>query len=249
MNRSFKTTFVSTLALAALLCLPFVAQAGDEEPHVLFLEDRCEGSVADCLSFFGKARGYLGVRLLDLTPELRVHFGADDETGAMISKVIEDSPADLAGLAVGDIITNIDGEPVGSARQLAARVGRKEKGESLQIDFLRDGAPISTQVEVGENERRAHGGNIFFDIQDLKSHPGLFTESEAFNRALEGLNSHDLEEALKEAGKALDGMDWSKYTQRLESIDFGDLEERLETLQERMQELEERLEEDYENRK
>src|SRR5215475_13923485 len=60
-------------------------------------------------------RGYLGTALMDLTPELRTHFGVPEEAGVMVSRVESGSPAEKAGLKVGDILTRVDGAAVKSS--------------------------------------------------------------------------------------------------------------------------------------
>src|ERR1700674_1056075 len=56
-------------------------------------------------------RGYLGVELSELTPELRAHFGAPESAGVMVARVAAGSPAEKGGLNVGDIITSLYGQP------------------------------------------------------------------------------------------------------------------------------------------
>lgn len=100
--------------------------------------------------------GYIGVRPIPMTPELRQHFGAPGEAGVFVGGVEKDGPAAKAGLAVGDIVTAVDGDPIGSPRELARAVRRKKDGESVKIDFLRDRAAKSLTVKVVERQ----GGEI-----------------------------------------------------------------------------------------
>ena len=99
---------------------------------------------------------FLGVQLSDLTPELRTHFGVPDDAGVMVGKVVDDSPAFRAGLEVGDIVSAVDGEPVGSARSLSRAVRGHEDGETVVLEVWRDGQvqKISTTLERREPERR-----------------------------------------------------------------------------------------------
>jgi predicted metalloprotease with PDZ domain len=84
-------------------------------------------------------RGYLGVELTELTPELRTHFGAPSDAGVMVARVVPDSPADRAGLKVGDILTALDGKPVASSWDVRARVRPMEEGAMLPLEVRRDG--------------------------------------------------------------------------------------------------------------
>ena len=80
---------------------------------------------------------YLGVALTELTPELREHFGVAAETGVMVSKVIEGSPAERAGVKVGDIITALNGQGVKSASGLSHAVRQNEAGDEVSIEVVR----------------------------------------------------------------------------------------------------------------
>jgi membrane-associated protease RseP (regulator of RpoE activity) len=95
-------------------------------------------------------RGYLGVELTELTPELRSHFGAPDNAGVMVAHVQSGSPADKAGLKVGDIITGLDGKPIESSWNLRERVGKLDEGAVVPIEIRRDGRlqTLSAAVEL-----------------------------------------------------------------------------------------------------
>ncbi len=253
MSRSRQLPLAPMIALLMLAGLAFagtVSAGEDEEPNIRFMHPMhfgkvCEGqSVADCLT--GNRGGYLGVQLVDLTEELRAHFGVDSGTGSMISKVTEDSPAAQAGLQAGDIITLLDGQAMGSSREIARHIRGREEGEDVRIEYQRDGRVESTHVEIAKREGLSEGAFPFFlDLQDLGHSKAMALDSEELAKALEGLDGKTLEQALESAGKAIEGMDWSQHVKRFESLDFGSLEERMEKLQERMKELEKRLEEEY----
>lgn len=105
-------------------------------------------------TFIGGHGGFLGVELTPLTPELRSHFGVPEAAGVMISKVMPDTPAARAGLAVGDIVTEVGGETVASAGELARAIGSRESGEAVTLGLWRDGQyqTLSTTLE----ERKLH---------------------------------------------------------------------------------------------
>lgn len=100
----------------------------------------------------GLAGGYLGVQLTDLTPELRTHFGVGEDQGVMISKVIDDTPAWRAGLEVGDIITAVDGEEVGSGGSLAHAIRSHEEGEQVSLEVWRDGRIETIPATLEEHQ-------------------------------------------------------------------------------------------------
>src|SRR5262245_11699276 len=79
-------------------------------------------------------RGFLGVGRTGRRPELRVHFGAPEDAGAMVSKVEPGSPAEKAGIRVGDILTSVDGKDVKSSWDVMATVRRLDGGEQVPIE-------------------------------------------------------------------------------------------------------------------
>ncbi len=82
---------------------------------------------------------YLGVAMVELTPELRRHFGVPEDVGVMVSQVMEDSPAQRAGVRVGDVVSAVAGDSVGSARQLAQAIAQRPEGEAVVLEIWRDG--------------------------------------------------------------------------------------------------------------
>lgn len=100
--------------------------------------------------------GFLGVTLTDLTPELRAHFGVGEDEGVMISRVLDDSAAMRAGLEVGDIVTAVDGERIGSGSALARAIRRKEEGDTALLEVWRDGSVQNISASVEEREGLGH---------------------------------------------------------------------------------------------
>ena len=98
-------------------------------------------------------RGYLGVGLTELTPELRTHFGAPEESGVMVAKVDPGSPAEKAGLKVGDIISEIDGKPVRSSWELSAKLRGYEEGQQAPLEVWRDGKVQNVTASITLRER------------------------------------------------------------------------------------------------
>lgn len=98
-------------------------------------------------------RGYLGVRLLDLTPELLDHFEVKEGSGVMISYLDPDSPADKAGLKVGDVITGVAGEAIDSTWDLQAKIRGKNEGDTVPVEFWRKGRVQTVSVTMAERKR------------------------------------------------------------------------------------------------
>jgi membrane-associated protease RseP (regulator of RpoE activity) len=98
-------------------------------------------------------RGYLGVGLVELTPELRTHFGVPDDAGVMVSSVEDGSPADKAGIQVGDILTSLDGKDVESSWDIRSRVRELKEGEQVPLQVWRDGKAQTVSATIAMRER------------------------------------------------------------------------------------------------
>jgi membrane-associated protease RseP (regulator of RpoE activity) len=127
-------------------------------------------------------RGYLGVELIELTPELRAHFGAPEDAGVMIARVVSGSPADRVGLRVGDIITALDGVPVKSSADARAGVRPLDEGALLAIEVRRDGQPQVMTANVEQRERREA------DHGSLQATPAMPSSPAAGGAAAEGVS-------------------------------------------------------------
>ena len=92
-------------------------------------------------------QGYLGVSVRPLNTDLRRHFGAPSDSGVLISSVEADSPAQAAGLAVGDVIVGVNGHRITSVAALHREIRRSARAE---IDVYRDGEPLSFDAELGQ---------------------------------------------------------------------------------------------------
>jgi S1-C subfamily serine protease len=97
-------------------------------------------------------RAWLGVTLGSVTPESAIEFGLpDDVDGAVVLGVVPDSPADEAGLEVGDVVLSIDGDEVGNADELVEELRRKGVGQTVDLELFTDGDVETIEVEL---ERR-----------------------------------------------------------------------------------------------
>ncbi len=112
-------------------------------------------AVLDQLVRQGKVvRGWLGVSIQDLTPDLAARFGVTDPNGVLISDVLEDSPAEKAGFQQGDVIVEFDGKVVEDATQLKNVVAVTEVGKSVPVTMIRDSRIQTLRVTIGEQPER-----------------------------------------------------------------------------------------------
>lgn len=95
-------------------------------------------SVMERLIKYGKVtRGYLGVDIQSLTPELSEEFGLPDQKGALVTDVQSNTPAAKAGLKNGDVIRQVDGKPVADSQQLRLLISQSAPGTKVTVTFLR----------------------------------------------------------------------------------------------------------------
>lgn len=112
-------------------------------------------SVVDQLTRFGEVRrGRLGVMVQDVTPDMGESLGLAQPEGALITQVEDGSPADRAGIRSGDVITAVDGKPVGNAAELRNRIGLVPLGQRVEIDLVRKGRPVSLTLAVSQGQAR-----------------------------------------------------------------------------------------------
>jgi membrane-associated protease RseP (regulator of RpoE activity) len=117
----------------------------------------CEEGEEDCgysyrYSIGWPRRAVLGVQLVEMTPELREHLGAEENTGVLVSKVLQGTPAENAGVHVGDLIVAVDGEEISNSVDLR-RALQGKAGETFDVQVIRDRTPMSLEVTIPEPER------------------------------------------------------------------------------------------------
>ncbi|HBA88935.1 MAG TPA: peptidase [Geobacter sp.] len=93
-------------------------------------------------------RGWLGVSVQLVTPELAQSFGLDSEKGALIAEVMKESPAEKAGIKGGDIILEYDGHVIHEMSELPRRVAGTEVGKKVNLVVLRDGHQQTIPVVI-----------------------------------------------------------------------------------------------------
>ena len=116
-------------------------------------------TVVDQLLEFGEIRrGHLGVEIEDVSPDIAQALDLDEISGALVSRVIEDSPAEAAGIETEDVIVSVDDEPVEDSVDLRNRIGLSRVGETVQIGIVRDGRRIDKEVVIGQVQSTSVAG-------------------------------------------------------------------------------------------
>ncbi len=108
--------------------------------------------VVDQLQEFGETRrGWLGVRIQDVDPDVAEALGLETASGALVTDVPE-GPAMEAGIESGDVITSFDGTEVDDTRQLVRVVGNSPVGKAVRVIVFRDGETKTLMVTLGRRE-------------------------------------------------------------------------------------------------
>src|SRR5690606_21622460 len=100
-------------------------------------------------------RGRVGIGIQDVLPGLSEALDLGVDRGALVSEVEPGSPAEEAGIQVGDVITAVNGEEVATASQLRNAIGLVRLGEAVTLAIVRDGQQMEVDVQVGPAEESA----------------------------------------------------------------------------------------------
>jgi serine protease Do len=108
-------------------------------------------SVMDSLISKGKViRGWLGVTIQNLTPELAKQFDLKEDKGCLVGDVVEGGPAEKAGLQRGDVIVEFDGKKVDDPNQLRNMVANTEPGKEVKVKIIRENRTETKTVTITE---------------------------------------------------------------------------------------------------
>jgi serine protease Do len=102
-------------------------------------------------------RGWIGVQIQTVTPDIADSLGLKQATGALVSEPQKDSPAAKAGIASGDVITSLNGTPVRDPRELARKIGTMSPGTTVKLDIIHSGQNKTVTLTLGTlpNEKQA----------------------------------------------------------------------------------------------
>ncbi|MBF0488292.1 MAG: DegQ family serine endoprotease [Nitrospirae bacterium] len=143
-------------------------------------------NVMDKLIKSGKViRGWLGVNIQPLTPELAKSFGLKEKDGVLIADIVEGGPAEKAGIKRGDLIVSFDGKDASNTRQLRNLVANTPPGATLDLKVIRDGKEVAFKLKVGE-------------LPDIKQAAAEVPSSTEFSNRLKGVSVQDLTASIRE---------------------------------------------------
>ena len=98
-------------------------------------------------------RGWVGVAVQELTPELAESFKLGSTQGVLISEVVRDSPADKAGVRAGDILTAVDNKPLSDSNAMLETIADLQPGKVAELRLLRNQQEVAVHVKVGKRPR------------------------------------------------------------------------------------------------
>ncbi len=125
-------------------------------------------SVMDSLIDHGHVvRGYLGVLIQDLNPDLAQSFGYEGSGGALVGEVSPGGPGDKAGLKSGDIIYKLNGKNIENMTMLRSQVAETKPGTESELAVFRDGRSMTIRVKIGELEGEQAPGESGGSASDL----------------------------------------------------------------------------------
>jgi len=152
--------------------------------------------------------GYLGVRMHEMNGDLAGYFGVKEDEGVLVLSVVEESPAEKAGLKSGDVIVAIEGEEVGDAGDVTEVLGDFEEGEEVSIEILRNKRKMTVKATLAERD----------------GHRNIRVFHDGAHEVLD-IRTPDMKELLeiKERGKARQKVDF--YRQRTKNIELKALKE------------------------
>ncbi|SIT66890.1 serine protease DegS [Ectothiorhodosinus mongolicus] len=98
-------------------------------------------------------RGWLGIEVQEITPQLARSFGLEDTRGVIIAGLLANGPAARAGIRRGDVLTHMDGDRITDGQDALNFIARRKPGETLQMQGLRNGQAFRAEAEVGQRPR------------------------------------------------------------------------------------------------
>jgi len=125
----------------------------------------------------GHSLAFLGVQIQPMTPQLRRAFGASEDAGVLVAAVVKDSPAEKAGLAVGDIIVRMDRKRIQRVADFYRVLRYFDPGESVEMEVIREKASETLTAQLGQAIRhmppmhRQHGMSMPRSMMPL---PGTY---------------------------------------------------------------------------
>lgn len=118
--------------------------------------------------------GWLGVNIQDIDDNLMDYFGLKTKEGALVAKIMQNTPAEKAGLKEGDIIITFNDTPVKNTNELMKAVANAAVGKKAKVDLIRDKQKMSVQVEIGQRPDQIDEENTMLGQRDEQAEAGTW---------------------------------------------------------------------------
>ena len=195
--------------------------------------EREEETVPHHRMFIEEEHGWLGVHLQDLNDQLGEYFGVSHGEGALVTEVMENSPAETVGLKAGDVIVAYEGDDIDDVEELVEAVRESDVGEEVEITVVREKRSQTFRVTIGEApEEEGTPGIGLFNVPK----PKLDFDVWRFD---EGLKPFKMKELDKKGLR--DKMDRIRVYGDIDKDELKDLKKRLERLEREIEKLKDRL--------
>ncbi len=165
-------------------------------------------------SWVPQHRKYIGIYLEEINRELSVYFGVKEGRGLLVAKITKDSPAEKAGLKVGDVIIKADGIRTERARDLTGVIQDKEKGKRIKLELLRNKKVRSVEVEI--EEERSGFSYSYKDWEDYVDSWDSYSEN-LEKQYKKWQDSEEHEKLMKRLNKKLEEID-ENYKESAEKL-------------------------------
>jgi serine protease Do len=148
--------------------------------------------VAQLREFGRTRRGWLGVRIQEVTPEIAESLGLDRARGALVAAATPDGPAEKAGIMGGDVVLKFDGKDIPEMRRLPRTVAETRIGAVVPVEVWRDGKTVGLKVTLGDLEEAQDTGLLADSAGEGKEEP------EQSGAVVLGMTLAPLDEKLKQ---------------------------------------------------
>ena len=127
-------------------------------------------------------RGYLGVTIQNVTPDIAESLGIPGKKGALVAQLVHGGPAERGGVQGGDVIVELNGHDVGSSTELTRMVALSHAGDPLRVTLLRGGKMMTlnvrsgvrpTEAQLASNDNSQQGGGAAAPNVDRSAHPSI----------------------------------------------------------------------------
>ena len=99
-------------------------------------------------------RGWIGVTIQDIDENTAKALGMENTKGALVTSVLDGQPAGKAGIKTGDVITAVSGQKIDNTNELLRRIAALKPGDSVEMNLLRKGSPLTVSVTLGERDAK-----------------------------------------------------------------------------------------------